>query len=109
MERTIIAVKYNTLRNEKRTQAYWCIEEIKPDFESVVARYKGLRLPHVAKIYATWQHKSIPKRVKDVLETAKVNYQNGALKRGTFILTLKNIDRDGKFSFADIIEIKKAK
>lgn len=102
-QRIITAVKHNELRNGKRTAMYWSISE---DITYEEIRAKDLY--KYDKIYDHWRHSYIPKRIKDILETADKDKSGFGLKKSQFTLTIKNVDTFGRISFSDVIEIKKA-
>lgn len=96
VEYEVTAVKHDELRNEKKCAKYWCIDnDADPGDEF---------------IYDHWFCKDIPKRILDILETAPEDPEGFGLKRGQFILALKqpiNPDDFGHITdFKTVVSIK---
>ena len=103
IKRIVSVVKHNTIRNGKKTPLYWSISE---DINNInILEEDGCFSDDI--IDTTWLDRKIPKKIKEILELSDIDITNYGLKRGEFILTLKNIDEDGEFSFDDIISLNK--
>lgn len=98
-EYEIVAVKHDERRNGERTPMYWSIDSDED----------GKRFNDHDQIYDQWFCKELPKRILKVLETAPEDFEDWGLKRGKFILVLKNaikFDDFGKVNdFENIVSI----
>jgi len=74
----VVAVKHNERNNGRRCAAYWSIES-DPECER----------SNDHEIYDHWFCGKLPKRILSVLETAKTDPEGYGLKRGMFIVVLK--------------------
>ena len=96
-EYVVIAVRHSTRRNQQRCPRYWVLESEEEDPRTFLSP-----------ISTNWFCRDMPKRIRDMLETADVDPDGWAEKKGRFLLTLKHVpDRHdfGQVEFDNVISI----
>jgi len=100
-EYEIVAVLHDERRNGERCAKYWSVE-------SEDENYSGYNSGNY--IYDHWFCRDLPKRISKVLNTAPDDPEGWSIKRGVFIVTLKDpicfYDHGHVKSFKNVISIR---